>query len=142
MVNIIGNVILETLKPKGRKAWELFVKILSSVKSGISFDINSTPTWTMSVGEIESPSTTLKEIFTYLQHADKPCLVAIDEFQQIIKYTDNTIEADLRTHIQYCSNARFVFFRLTTEPDGTAFHISVPPLLSKRSLLYVKYPAN
>lgn len=55
------------------------------------------------------PTTTLDEIFEYLQNADKPCLVAIDEFQQITKYNDGNIEATLRTHIQYCSNAKFIF---------------------------------
>ncbi len=109
MVGKLGSSILESLKPKGRKVWEKFLTLLSSVRSGISFDINGTPSWTMSVGDINAPHTTLDEIFSYLQQADRPCLVAIDEFQQITKYSDSAIEASLRTHIQYCSNARFIF---------------------------------
>ena len=58
---------------------------------------------------LANPSASLDEIFHYLQHADRPCLVAIDEFQQISKYPEDTIEATLRTYAQYCSNARFVF---------------------------------
>jgi hypothetical protein len=108
-VGRLGATILETLKPKGRKSWEKFVSSLASVRHGISFDMNGMPSWTMSVGDIESPSATLDEIFSYLQNADKPCLVAIDEFQQITKYNDDGIEASLRTYIQYCSNAKFVF---------------------------------
>ena len=109
MVNRLGNTILETLKPKGKKVWEKFLSILASVKTGISFDSNGFPFWTMSVGDIVSPEITLDEIFLYLQQADKPCLVGIDEFQQITKYADERIEATLRTHVQYCSNSRFVF---------------------------------
>ena len=37
---------------------------------------------------IERPEYTLDEIFQYLSHADKPCIVAIDEFQQIAKYPE------------------------------------------------------
>lgn len=109
MVGKLGSVILETLKPKGRKAWETFLSMLVSVRSAVSFDANGMPSWTMSVGDIETPEATLNEIFAYLQNADKPCIVAIDEFQQITKYADANIEAALRTHIQYCSNAKFVF---------------------------------
>lgn len=109
MVSKLGSVILETLKPYGKKIWSKFLKMLSSVRSEISFDINGLPSWTMSVGDIEAPDTTLGEIFSYLQKADKPCIVAIDEFQQITKYADTNIEAALRTYVQYCSNAKFVF---------------------------------
>ncbi len=39
----------------------------------------------------------------------KPCLVAIDEFQQINEYEDNNVEALLRGHIQKMKNCHFVF---------------------------------
>ncbi|MBP5318697.1 MAG: ATP-binding protein [Paludibacteraceae bacterium] len=109
MVAKLGSSILETLKPKGRRVWERFVSALSSVKHGISFDVNGQPSWTLSVGDLKSPTTTLDEIFAYIQQADRPCLIAIDEFQQITKYADKNIEAALRTYVQYCSNAKFVF---------------------------------
>ena len=109
MVARLGSVILETLKPKGRKVWEGFLSALASIRSGISFDINGLPSWTVSVGDIVAPSVTLEEIFSYIRQAEKPCLVAIDEFQQITKYAESGVEAALRTHIQYCDNANFVF---------------------------------
>jgi len=56
-----------------------------------------------------------------LQHADRPCLIAIDEFQQIGKYPEDTIEATLRTYVQYCSNARFVFSGSQRHLMGTIF---------------------
>ncbi|MBR6841101.1 MAG: ATPase, partial [Prevotella sp.] len=46
----------------------------------------------------------------YLNKADKPCMVCIDEFQQIEKYADSpNIEATLRTYMQKCINATFIF---------------------------------
>lgn len=109
LVNKLGKAILEELKPHGRKVWELFVNAMSSLKAGISYDISGTPSWSISLGDITNPAVSLDEIFNYLQKADKPCLVAIDEFQQISKYDEDTIEATLRTYVQYCSNAHFIF---------------------------------
>ncbi len=79
------------------------------------------PSWNVSVGEIANPNNTLEEIFHYLQQADKPCLVAIDEFQQILKYNDTNVEAALRTYVQYCSNANFVFMGSQRHLMGTMF---------------------
>ena len=61
------------------------------------------------------------QIFHYLQQADKPCLVAIDEFQQILKYSDTNVEASLRTYVQYCSNANFVFLGSQRHLMGSMF---------------------
>ena len=109
-VYTFGKSILETLKPKGRKAWERFLSMLSSVRSEISFDINGNPVWGLGIGTATPSQTTLDEIFNYLNTADKHCMVAIDEFQQIVYYNDNkNVEAALRTHIQKCSNANFIF---------------------------------
>ena len=109
-VMVFGKAILEELKPKGRKIWEGFVSTLKSFQQEISFDINGNPVWGFGLGNITNPSTTLDEIFEYLKTADKPCIVAIDEFQKITEYPDGkNIEAALRTHIQRCPNATFLF---------------------------------
>lgn len=138
MVSKLGSVILETLKPKGRKVWEKFLSMLVSVRPGISFDINGLPSWTMGVGEIKSPINTLDEIFAYIQQADKPCLVAIDEFQQITKYEDKNIEACLRTHVQYCSNANFVFSGSRQHLMGTMFTSPARPFYQSVTLYGLK----
>ena len=52
---------------------------------------------------------TIDEIFAYLERADKPCIVAIDEFQQIALYEEKNVEALLRTHIQQCRQTQFIF---------------------------------
>ena len=106
----LGKTILDELKPKGRKVWELFWRTVKSVQSEVSFDINGNPVWGIGVGNTQNPSVTLEEIFTYLNNADKPCVVAVDEFQQITKYGNNgKLEATLRTYIQRCNRATFVF---------------------------------
>lgn len=109
-VDLLGQAILEELKPRGRKTWEHFVTTLKSIQQQISFDINGNPVWGLGLGAYSNPVTTLDEIFNYLKTADKPCLVAIDEFQKITDYPNGqNVEAALRTHIQRCPNATFLF---------------------------------
>lgn len=108
-VNLLGKAVMEELRPKGKAAWSRFLNIIGSLRSEISFDINGLPVWGMGLGEISNPTVTLDEIFSYLNQADKPCFVAIDEFQQITKYNDDTVEATLRTYVQRCTNAHFIF---------------------------------
>jgi len=109
LVNMVGKAVLDELKPKGKSVWGKFVTGLTSLRTEISFDINGLPSWSVGLGELKNPAITLDEIFSYLQNADKPCIVAIDEFQQITKYGDQTIEATLRTYVQRTTNAHFIF---------------------------------
>lgn len=109
MVNKLGKTILDELKPKGKRVWSAFINVLNSVRAGMEYDNFGHPSWNLSIGQIQNPANTLDEIFHYLQNAGKPCLVAIDEFQQVLKYDDQNVEATLRTYMQYCSNAHFVF---------------------------------
>lgn len=108
-VNILGKAVLDSLKSKGRQSWEKFINAVSSLRQNIGFDMNGFPNWSIGLGEIENPSVSLDEIFSYLESADRKCLVAIDEFQQITRYADKNIEATLRTYIQKCINTHFIF---------------------------------
>ena len=105
----LGKSILNTLKSQGRKTWDFFLQCLSSLRTGISFDFSGNPVWNLEMGDVKTPAVTLDEIFRYLSHADRPCIVAIDEFQVIAKYPEKNVEALLRTHIQHCPNATFIY---------------------------------
>ena len=127
-VNAFGRAILEELKPKGKVVWEGFLSVLRSLRGYITYDFNNFPTWSIGLGDIEHPETTLDEIFYYLSQADKPCIVAIDEFQQIVSYADApSIEAMLRTYIQKCINATFIFAGSKRHLMGEIFTSSARP---------------
>ena len=88
----------------------LFLQTIKSIRGKFGFDpITNLPTFNVELGDIERPEYTLNEIFQYLSNADKPCIVAIDEFQQIAKYPEKNIEALLRAHIQRSDNSHFIF---------------------------------
>lgn len=107
---LLGREIYESLLPRSRKMTNLFIQTLKSISGKFGFDpISATPTFNIELGDIERPEYTLDEIFHYLEYADKPCIVAIDEFQQVAKYPEKNIEALLRTHIQKIRNSHFIF---------------------------------
>ena len=106
----LGKEIFEQLKPKGKSFVDNFFAIISSLRAGFRLDEHSgVPIFDIGIGEIKSPEITLEEIFKYLNTADKPCIIAIDEFQQIAKYPEKNTEAILRTHIQKTKKSNFVF---------------------------------
>lgn len=109
-VYLLGKAIYDELKPK-KTAWtERFFQILTSLRVGFKLDtVTGEPSFDIGLGDIQTPQTTLDEIFTYLETADKPCVVAIDEFQQISGFEEKNIEALLRTKIQQCKQTMFIF---------------------------------
>lgn len=107
---VLGREIYETLLPRSKKMAMLFMQTIKSISGKFGFDpITNLPSFNIELGDIEKPEYTLEEIFYYLANADRPCVVAIDEFQQIAKYPEKNIEALLRKHIQKLRNCNFVF---------------------------------
>ena len=89
---LLGRKIYETVMPKSKKMLMAFIHTLKSISGQFGFDpISNTPTFDLSLGDIVRPELTLEEIFFYLEHADKPCIVTIDEFQQIAKYPEKNV---------------------------------------------------
>ncbi|MBO5250646.1 MAG: ATP-binding protein [Bacteroidaceae bacterium] len=109
-VYLLGKVIYEELKSQKTVWKERFFQIIASLRIGFKMDaITGESGLDIGLGDIQTPQTTLDEIFRYLEEADKPCIVAIDEFQQIENYEDKNVEALLRTKIQQCRQSQFIF---------------------------------
>lgn len=134
----LGKSLLNTLKPKGRSAWESFLGCLASLRTGISFDFSGNPSWNIEMGDIKSPKVTLDEIFHYLGHADKPCIVAIDEFQTIAHYPEANVEALLRTYMQHCTNATFVYAGSQRHLMGEIFTSPARPFYQSTAIMELK----
>ena len=110
LVYALGKEIYEQLKPIKTQWKEKFFQIVSSFRVGFKLDaMTGSPTFDIGLGDIQAPLTTLDEIFRYIDEADKPCMIAIDEFQQISEYTEKNVEAFLRTKIQQCKKGQFIF---------------------------------
>lgn len=110
MVLFLSKEIYSNLVPKGKKALKFFLSTIKSLTGSLGYDpATGTPSFDVKLGDINNPELTLQEIFNYLEKADKPCIFAIDEFQQITNYPEKNVEALLRTYIQRMSNCLFIF---------------------------------
>lgn len=136
---LLGKEIYETLLPRSRKMLKLFIQTLKSIKGKFGFDpVSDLPVFNIELGDIEHPEYTLDEIFQYLEHADKRCIVAIDEFQQIAKYPKKNIEALLRTHIQKQMNANFIFAGSERHMMQKMFSSAARPFYNSADMMELK----
>lgn len=138
LVFALSKEILEGLKPVGKKALQAFWESMKSLQASISFDVNGIPSLNLGLGDIHAPINTLDEIFQYLERADKPCLVAIDEFQQITGYAEKNVEATLRTYVQHCNNARFIFAGSQRHVMGNMFLTASRPFYQSVSMIHLE----
>lgn len=107
---LLGREIFNTLLPRNRRMLMAFMATLKSLTGKFGIDsLTGTPTFNIQLGDIATPEYTLDEIFTYLSASEEPCIVAIDEFQQIANYKEKNIEALLRTHIQRAAGTTLIF---------------------------------
>lgn len=109
-IYLLGKEIVSVIQPLGKKMVASFLEIVKSLTGKLGYDaISGVPTINFQLGDITHPDYTLKEIFKYLDSAAKPCIVAIDEFQQVAKYPEKGVEALIRSNIQQINNCRFIF---------------------------------
>lgn len=105
----LSEGIVKAVRPE--KAWhEKLFAFMKSLRIGFKIDsLSGDPSFDIGIGDIEYPDRTIKEIFEYMEASDKPCILAIDEFQQIREYPEDTTEAFIRTLVQQCSKTAFIF---------------------------------
>lgn len=105
----LSDGIVKAVRPE--KAWhERFFSFLKSLRVGFRIDpISGEPSLDIGIGDIEHPDKTIREAFEYMEASEKPCILAIDEFQQIREYPETTTEAFVRTLVQQCARTSFIF---------------------------------
>lgn len=138
MVYQMGHAIVRKLKSRGQSAIDRFLQYATSLRMGISFDGQGNASWHLGIGDIKSPTFTLDEIFNYLEAADKRCIVAIDEFQAIANYPEKNVEAMIRTYVQQCRNAVFVFSGSQQSMMSEMFTSPARPFYQSVSLMFLK----
>lgn len=136
---LLGKEIYETLIPRSRKMARLFIQAMKSISGKFGFDpASGLPTFNLELGDIERPEYTLDEIFRYLDNADRRCIVAIDEFQQIAKYPEQNIEALLRTYIQRQANCNFIFAGSERHMMQEMFSSAARPFYNSADMMELK----
>ena len=138
LVLFLSKEIYSVLVPQGRAALDKFLAGLHSLAGCLGYDpVSNTPTFNIKLGDIHSPELTLEEIFRYLEQADKPCIFAIDEFQQIANYPEKNVEALLRTHIQRLNNCLFIYAGSNRHILENMFNSAAKPFYNSTEQLYL-----
>ena len=108
-VKALSEAIVKAVKQD--KSWyEKLFAFLKSLRVGFKIDpMSGEPSFQIGLGDIDRPENTLRELFEYMESSDKPCILAIDEFQQIREYPETTTEAFIRTLVQQCVRSTFIF---------------------------------
>lgn len=89
---------------------ERFFSVIRSLRAGFRMDpVSGLPSFDISIGDITYPEKTVSELLEYIETLEKPCVMAIDEFQQIREYPEGNTEAFLRTLVQQCVRSTFIF---------------------------------
>lgn len=133
---IFGKTVFDRLKSRKTLHWESFFQTIKSLRAAFKIDpITGEPKFELAIGTIESPATTLEEIFAYLESAGKPCVVAFDEFQQIAEFQEKRVEAMLRGLIQNCSQTSFIFCGSKQHTISQMFHTKARPFYQSAQLM-------
>ena len=138
LVLFLGKEIYSVLVPKGKAVIDKFLAGLHSLAGSIGYDpVTGLPTFDIKLGDIHAPELTLEEIFRYLEQADKPCIFAIDEFQQIAQYPEKNVEALLRAHIQKMNNCLFIYAGSNRHILENMFNSAAKPFYNSAEQIYL-----
>lgn len=138
LVYRMGQGIVTRLKKRGQAAIDGFLRLVTSLRTGISFDGQGNASWNIGLGDIKSPDFTLEEIFNYLQATDRKSIVAIDEFQAITDYPEQNVEELMRTYVQQCRNAVFIFSGSQKSMMSEMFSSPARPFYQSISMMFLK----
>jgi len=107
---LLGKEVFKMLQSTQKRFAAKFYQYVRSLVGTASIDpLTGMPTFNVSLGQIRQPEVTLEEIFSCLESSPKPCVLAIDEFQQLAEYPEKNMVALLRTYVQRCVQTRFIF---------------------------------
>lgn len=133
---LLGRTVFKTLGSRSQQMMKNIIDTLRSLRGSFGYDpIQGTPTFDIKLGEITNPAYTLEEIFACIEKAEQRCIVAIDEFQQIVNYPEKKVEALLRTHIQHSANANYVFAGSERHIMGEMFLDHARPFYQSASIM-------
>ena len=133
----MSKEVFNTLKPQGKKILDEFLTMFRSLNLSLDYNpASGLPEFSLHLGDIVRPEATLEEIFQYLEKSSRPCILAIDEFQQVREYSDDTnVEALLRSLIQKTTNCRFIYSGSSSRIMSDMFTSSKRPFYNSADIM-------
>lgn len=96
--------------PETKGIGKRLIGIIKLLRPTINYDsLSGTPELSFKLGENKQYEKTIQQLFSFLDSQNIKIVFAIDEFQQILEYPEENIEALLRSHIQLLKHTQFIF---------------------------------
>lgn len=109
MVQLMANSIVGKLDNPSQSVRRKIDTFVAGLRPTVSFDrVDGTPTMSFNIVPQQAKET-LAQIFEYIKLSEKPCYLAIDEFQQVSAYSEYGTDAYIRSLIQFIPNLRLIF---------------------------------
>ena len=107
------NFLTEAIMSKyGSTTWQgsKFLELIKGLRPMMSYSaITGEPQIQITYQNRQEKEYTLKGLLEFLDAQNERIVLAIDEFQQIVNYPEDNVEALLRTYIQHLHNISFIF---------------------------------
>jgi uncharacterized protein len=114
--------------PENKGIGKKFLEAIRLLRPVITFDENTGgPELTLDITKPRQFEKTIPQLFQFLDAQNRKVVVAIDEFQQILEYPENNVEALLRTVIQQLRHVNFIFCGSNQRMMHQIFHSSKRP---------------
>lgn len=123
-----ARAIVSSLETRSEKLASVLGRFFGSLRPTMTPQLDGSVKWSFDLAPTMA-SASLEETFDYLKKRERPLVVAIDEFQQVRKYPEYSVEALFRSHIQFLPNVRFIF-------AGSQLHLMSDMFVSPRGPFY------
>lgn len=136
-INKFATTVVQSFpvsQPIGKK----ILAIIKQLRPLISYDqLTGNPEISFDFQQPAEYEHSLKNILDFLDAQNKPILIAIDEFQQIVNYPEKNVEALLRSNIQSLKNIQFIFSGSHKHLMMELFNNAKRPFYSSTQTLYL-----
>lgn len=139
-INKFASALLSHRKTFSEKMIE-FIGSFRYIRPVISVDpLSGLPSASFKISSEEEALQTLGDLFKILEEKSKfkPIVIAIDEFQQIIKYPEKNVEAMIRSHIQNMHRVTIIFSGSNKSMLGQIFANPSRPFYQSTELMYLE----
>jgi len=118
----------------GRK----FIAAIGSLRPKVSFDaLTGNPELSLDVSKEQIKENTIQDILYFLDSQNVQIVIAIDEFQQILKYPEKNTEAMLRATMQQVRNIKFIYSGSDQHLMHELFQSAKRPFFASCSPMYL-----
>ena len=109
MTQFVANAVLGKLDSPSKAIKRKLNNLMAALRPTMSLDpVSGMPSFSFTVMPDQARDT-LTQVFEYMKESEQECYLAIDEFQQVSRYSEIGADAFIRSIIQFVPNVHLIF---------------------------------